>query len=109
MTPEKKSSVLTALANHHVGQQNGTSGEMLALETRLLVREVRHAVTALREDGLGVCAHPSKGYFLAETDAELDEFCIEFLKHRAMHSLKLIAILKRSALLDLIGQLKLEN
>lgn len=69
-------------------------------------RHLRHVIEALRRQGHRICAHPSHGYFLAETDAELDESC-EFLFGRAMTSLQQISAMKRVALPDLRGQLRL--
>lgn len=108
MNVESKARVLEILANWHVGQHYGITVKALAEKAGITEREVRHAVTAIREDGLAVCAHPSTGYFIAQTDAELND-CIQFLKDRALHSLKLASSLSRLALPDLIGQLKLES
>jgi hypothetical protein len=53
-----------------------------------------------------VCGHPSTGYHLAGTAAELDRTC-EFLFGRSMTSLKQVSAMKRVTLPDLRGQLGL--
>jgi biotin operon repressor len=91
----------------HVGQHYGITAGTLAARAQLTERQVRQAVTELREDGVGVCATPETGYFLAANDHELDEYCLKFLRERAMTSLVLCSKLTKQALPDLIGQLKL--
>lgn len=92
-----------------VGCQNGLGVNALAKRCEISARDVRHAVTALREEGIGVCAHPNTGYFIAANDDELDKYCIAFLEHRALHSLKLASRLKKVALPEYMGQLKLKT
>lgn len=70
-------------------------------------RQVREAVETLRRDGLAVCAHPSDGYYLAETESELSD-CIAFLHKRAMTTLSQIARMKRVSLPVLFGQLAIQ-
>lgn len=67
-------------------------------------RRVRHLVTECREDGTAICGHPSTGYYVAQTSEELQE-TLDFLKDRALHSLKLASTLSKLPLGDLIGQL----
>jgi biotin operon repressor len=100
--------VLEQLAHWHVGHQYGIGCEALAKQVGCTEREVRHAVAALREDGIGVCGHPSTGYFMAATDAELNQ-TIDFHIKRAMHSLRQAARLKKIALPVLVGQLPMES
>ncbi len=69
-------------------------------------RDLRLAIEALRCEGHRICATPETGYFMATTDAELDGTC-GFLYTRAMTSLKQVAAMKRVALPDLRGQLRL--
>jgi hypothetical protein len=69
-------------------------------------RHMRHVIVALCDAGHPVCAMPNSGYFLAANDSELDAAC-EFLYSRAMTSLRRIAALKRVALPNLRGQLRL--
>lgn len=103
MTRDK---VLWVLA-HYVGKDHGISVERLAHEACCTPRQARAFVSELREEGSHICAHPSTGYFMAANDEELQRYYIEFLEHRALHSLHLIARAKRIALPDLIGQLRL--
>lgn len=69
-------------------------------------RQLRYLIEALRKAGHPVCAHPSHGYYLAATDAELDR-CCEFLYSRAMTSLTQVSAMRRVSLPDLRGQLRL--
>lgn len=103
-----KADVLNVLSRH-VGRDKGINISALALAARVEERMARKLVSDLREDGIAVCAHPKTGYFIAETDAELDRYCIQFLQHRAMHSLRMISRLKKIALPDLLGQLHLKT
>lgn len=107
ITPER---VLRAL-QAHCGASNGISARHLVRtltgeESAAGERALRHVIEAMRTQGHRVCAHPSTGYFLAECDAELDATC-EFLFRRAMTSLRQIAGVKRVALPQLRGQLRL--
>jgi|GEM_PF-6085141 len=69
-------------------------------------RNLRAAVEILRKDGHPICAHPSHGYFYAETQEEVNE-TMAFLRSRARTSLKQVMHLRRSALPALAGQLSL--
>lgn len=107
ITPEL---VLDCLGDH-AGAANGITArdlvsKLCGFSTGAGERHLRHVIEALRKQGHRICAHPSRGYFLAETDAELDESC-EFLFGRAMTSLQQISAMKRVALPDLRGQLQL--
>ncbi|MDH5785355.1 MAG: hypothetical protein OEZ16_07070 [Chromatiales bacterium] len=107
-----KDDVLVAL-RRHIGEGNGaTAAELVAEMTgsigtdTVAERLLRAHVTSLREEGHHICAHPARGYFIAETDAELQATC-EYLYDRAMTSLKQVAAMKRVSLPDLRGQLHL--
>lgn len=107
MTP----AVVLDVLGDHVGAANGiTARDLVAklcgFSTGAGERHLRHVVEALRMQGHAICATPERGYFLAETDAELDESC-EFLYGRAMSSLQKICAMKRVAMPDLRGQLQL--
>jgi hypothetical protein len=69
-------------------------------------RVARQLISELRNEGHHVCAHPSAGYFIAETADELDATC-KFLTDRALSSLKQVAAMKRVSMPDLYGQLNL--
>lgn len=109
MTPEAHAHLLELLATKHVGRANGITGTALATEAGVHPRDLRNVVSALREQGLGVCAHPETGYFLAETPDELDLYCLKFLRARALHSLKLVSRLTNTAMPVLVGQLLMES
>lgn len=103
--------LLLAVLRHHIGRRNGVTAATLVAEIRVRgeacnARLVRQLVTTLREKGHHVCAHPTTGYFLAETAEELTD-TRRFLHHRAMSSLRQIAAMDRVSLPDLLGQLKL--
>lgn len=102
-----RTSVLTVL-QRHIGADCGITARDLAAAASITEREVRAQVSALREEGIAVCGHPRTGYFIARTSAEL-ETTVEYLKGRALHSLRLASRLTRIPLPDLIGQLKLKT
>lgn len=99
---------LMALMVHHSGKSKGISCSRIAGLLDIPERRVRHLVTELREDGTAICGHPSTGYFIAQTQDEI-ESTLEFLKDCAMHSLKLHSKLSGLPLADLIGQLHLRT
>lgn len=107
-----KSDLLNALQKH-IGISNGARSDALIAEiigkpvvSRTLLRHLRHQVTDLRNEGHMICAHPSTGYFIAANEAELNMTCT-FLYERAMSSLKQISRMKKIAVPDLRGQLRL--
>jgi hypothetical protein len=85
----------------------GLSCRALSLAVGAPGREVRYAVTALREGGVPICGTPRTGYFIARTAEELAE-TLNFLRARAMHSLKIEAGLRRMSLPQLLGQMQME-
>jgi hypothetical protein len=98
---------------HHRGRAQGL--HISALVQRItgqshraehLERVVRKAVTELRLQGQPICAHPSSGYFLAETAEELEQTC-NFLHARAMSSLKAESQLRNISVTDLINRFTL--
>lgn len=107
LTPDALLMALSA----HMGKEHGVPIGQLVYEataqapTPALERRARSLISQLREDGHPICAIPSRGYFCARTEEELNE-CCTFLRDRAMHSLKIEARLRRMALPDLIGQLR---
>lgn len=104
---DPKTAVLDALRSH-IGAASGVTAKDLAAAAGVSVREVRHQVSALREDGIAVCGHPKTGYYIAANAEELEETC-EYLRSRAMHSLHLISRMTRIPMPDLVGQLKLKT
>lgn len=111
MTDLNADTLLVALRDH-IGRRKGVTAA--ALCRQVLGREpdggderqLRDVVTELRRAGHHVCAHPSDGYYLAETAEELDATCA-FLYGRAMSALEQIAAMRRVSVPDLRGQLKL--
>lgn len=109
VTPD---SVLAALTRH-IGARRGVGIRALAREVtgdshEADQRAVRKAIEELRRKGHHVCAHPSTGYYIAETEAELVRTC-EYLYSRAMCSLEQVAAMRRVSLPDLRGQLRLKT
>ena len=110
-----KSQVLAVLARH-IGEDRGVHIEHLVAELlgsserdSNAERRVRALVSELREEGTAICAHPSVGYFTAANEYELQRFYFDFLESRALKSLFLISRVKKIALPDLLGQLKLRT
>lgn len=104
--------VLSALRNH-IGRDRGITARGLVFEVNGVTaspaineRDLRHIVVALRLQGHHVCAHPTSGYYLAETVEELQE-ATKFLKDRAISSLQQVAAMEQVSLPDLFGQLHL--
>ncbi|HET8898427.1 MAG TPA: hypothetical protein VFN09_06640 [Rhodanobacteraceae bacterium] len=108
---ELSPSLVLDVPGDHVGAKNGVSARrlvriILGIDSPMAERCLRHVIVALREAGHPIAGTPATGYFLAETDAELEATC-EFLYSRAMTTLTQVAALKRVALPDLRGQLRL--
>lgn len=103
---------LLAHLRQHIGQANGITAKSLVAEINRVAgkpicneREMRKAVEVLRVDGHHVCAHPARGYFIADTAEEL-EATIQYLHSRAMKSLRQISAMKRVSMPDLLGQMR---
>lgn len=95
---------LFSLLTHRIGAQYGTSVKTLSDLLRTTPRQVRKLVSELRMDGIAVCGTPETGYYIA-ADAEELQQTIDFLKHRALHSLTLASRMSKIPMPDLIGQL----
>lgn len=106
MSPLIKQLTQWHLTTSHKGRNCGIKVEALARKVGVSERDVRQAVSDLREDGLAIAATPATGYYLAEMASELDE-CCQFLRRRALHSLRLESRLRKVALPDLLGQIQL--
>lgn len=100
--------LLARLAERHTGKARGIKAEQLAHDLGITERTLRALVSLLREGGTAISATPDTGYYIAETAAELEESC-EFLRSRALHSLRMEAQLRRIPLPELLGQLHLET
>lgn len=107
MTAQDRARVLAALAIRP-GKANGIPGAELAQGLELSMRDVRHAISELRMEGIAICGHPHTGYFIAANPAELEETCA-FLRDRALHSLTLESKLRHVPLPELLGQLRLKT
>lgn len=104
--------LLNVLARHQ-GRESGIAAHDLARAIGLTPndagrRRLRHLVSELREQGIAICAQPKTGYFIPVTPDELKESCA-WLEHRAMHSLVLLSKMRKVALPELLGQLKLNQ
>lgn len=104
MTP---AGLLNILAFHQ-GRDHGIGATALAQVAGVTERKLRDLVSALREEGIAICATPETGYYMAVTPAELEESC-KFLHQRAMRSLVLASRMQQISLPDLLGQLKLTH
>lgn len=107
-----RDSLLEALT-FHVGERYGVSAAKLAAEITGIAppnpageRRLRQVIEDLRLEGHHICGHPSSGYFIAESEAELVRTC-EYLHSRAMTSLRQVARMRGVAAPDLRGQLRL--
>ena len=103
-----KASALLAYLSAHIGADKGVTCRQIAAFIGWNERDVRTFVSELRDDGHAVCGHPRTGYFIAETDDELERTC-KFLRARAMHSLVRESKLRKISLPALLGQLNLNT
>ena len=104
-------SLVLDVLGDHVGAANGLTARELVrkvcgISTAAGERRLRSVIEQLRLAGHRIAATPAEGYFLAATDTELDTTC-EFLYARAMTTLNQVAAMRRVALPDLRGQLRL--
>lgn len=97
---------LARVLARHSGRNSGITGAALARELGMSMRCLRLHITAAREHGVAVCGTPGSGYYVAATAGELQE-CCAFLRSRALHSLRLEALLLKVPLPHLLGQLQL--
>jgi biotin operon repressor len=103
---EALAALLQLLATRHAGKAHGISADALARSLDIGERMLRALVSQAREAGVAISATPETGYYIAENAEELAASC-EFLRSRAMHSLRMEAQLRRIPLPDLLGQLHL--
>ena len=80
-----------------IGNANGQDANTLAFLLNTTPRAIRTLVDDLIEAGTPVCAHPRHGYFIAQTQHEVDE-AYNFLRTRALHSLKKASMLRNAFL-----------
>lgn len=93
-----------SMLSRHIGQGNGIGAKTLAQQLDTPERNVRMMISELRNEGYAICGTPSSGYYIAATPDELEQTCA-FLRHRAMHSLRMESRLRKISLPDLLGQL----
>lgn len=91
-----------------VGAHNGVSVDALARQLDTQPRHVRSLVSDLRMDGIAVCGTPKTGYYIAANAEEMRE-TIDFLTHRAKHSLTLASRMSNIPMPDLVGQMHLRT
>lgn len=99
---------LLSVLRGHLGREQGVTAEYLADALSIEKRHVRSLVTELRLEGVAVCGTPRDGYYIAQTGEELEATCA-FLRSRAMHSLTLESRLRKVALGELLGQLRVPS
>lgn len=99
--PEKSVTKDALLAALKPGANNGQDVKTLVFLLDTTPRAIRNLVSELRIDGHPICAHPKTGYYLASTQEELDATC-QYLKERALHSLRLYSKLKHAPIVATI-------
>ncbi|MBX3634724.1 MAG: HTH domain-containing protein [Rubrivivax sp.] len=99
--------LLQAMSRHQ-GAANGVSAATLATRLGVEPRQLRKLISAAREDGIAICGRPSTGYYMPATPQELQAAC-EFLRRRALHSLRALSRMQRVSLPVLCGQLLLNQ
>jgi len=108
-----RDSVLAELSRH-IGKARGISCADLVRDITWQapevssMRRVRKIIEELRREGQHICGHPSRGYFMAANEEELNETC-KFLADRALTSLTQAARMKKLAIPDIHGQLRLNT
>ncbi len=107
MTDIIKQMVQWHLTTHHKGKDCGITVEKLSLRIHVNPRDIRQAVSDLRDDGVAIAALPSTGYYLAQTAEEIEE-CCQYLRKRSLHGLRLESRLRKMALPELLGQISLD-
>lgn len=98
--------LIHVLTTKHKGRKHGVKASALAEKTNIGERTLRKLISDAREQGVAVVGTPETGYYVAETQEELNE-CCNFLRARAMHSLMLEARLRKVPLPALLVQLDL--
>ena len=94
------------MSSRHLGRAKGVPAYALALAMDWNTRHLRFVISTAREQGAPLCGTPKTGYYIARTPDELQS-ASAWLEHRAMHSLRLLAQMRRVSLPALLGQLRL--
>lgn len=98
---------LVNVMSRHIGADNGISAERLAQALKVTPRQLRRLIAQARErHAVAICGTPSSGYYMASNAAEL-QATLAFLRSRAMHSLRALRVMRKTALPTLQGQLLL--
>lgn len=106
ITPDYlRTMTVSVLSRDHSGRRRGVKAEVLATKLGISTRMLRRLISDARNDGVAIAGTPETGYFVAQNGRELEE-CCQFLRSRAMHSLQIEARLRKCALAELLGQLK---
>lgn len=100
-----------AVLYRRLGRDNGITvrelvSEIVGQSNPSLERKVRNVVPALIRQGIPVCSHPSWGYWIASSTAEIEESA-RFHHARAMHELVTERNLRKRSLPQVAGQLAL--
>jgi len=116
LDPVIKARLLTELARHVGPSRVVGMGELYEAtylkrwEHRInSTRQLRRAITALRQEGLPICSVSTPdggGYYLAAATSDLDDYCRR-LRHQALKKLAQEARLRRVSLPSLLGQIQL--
>jgi len=109
--PTMRRDELLAILNNHKGRARAAHASEIAYalfgnSTPTLMRRLRESIQELRLEGQPICGRPKEGYFLAITEAELEETC-QYLHDHAAATLAQIAAMRGVAIPDLRGQLRL--
>jgi biotin operon repressor len=99
---------LAALLERHVGLDLAIISTDIAVALGCDEHLVHSLVAQLRDDGIAICRHQERGYFIAAKSAELEEACAA-LRSRAMQTLAVEAKLRHLPLPRLIDLLWLEG
>jgi biotin operon repressor len=83
----------TLLAKLSYGEKNGLDARTLADRLGTTERAIRKLVGELIAAGIPVCAHPDLGYFIANSEDEIESTC-RFLRSRVEHTLDKIEALR---------------
>ena len=105
-----KAQVLAEVQRHNGREQGVHIRDLVArilnsmLGGEAAERKVRDFIQELRLEKYPICAHPESGYFMAETDKELNETCA-FLLARADTTVAQVAAMKNREAPDLYDAL----
>lgn len=93
MSTEKAVTTASLKCALRYGAANGQSANTLAFTLDTTPRAIRNLADELIGEGTPVCAHPKTGYYIAQSQEEVNETC-EWLKSRALHGLKKVSQLR---------------